>query len=51
MEAALAEAKLPMEAEGILRDFFHHTATFLINRGAGEGGAGFAGGAMFPVTE
>ncbi len=51
MEAALGEAKLPAEAEGILREFFQNTATFLINRGGREGGAGFAGGAMFPVTE
>jgi len=51
MEASLAEAKLPKEAETILRDFFHSTATFLINRARPKGGAGFAGGPMFPVTE
>ncbi|MGN6370819.1 MAG: globin domain-containing protein [Phycisphaerae bacterium] len=51
MEGALEEVKLPGEAEGILREFFHQTATFLINRNSGPGGAGFAGGAMFPVTE
>jgi len=51
MEAALEEVKLPAEAEGILREFFHGTATFLINRGETEGGAGFAGGSHFSVTE
>ncbi len=51
MDAALAEAKLPEEASTILREFFHNTATFLINRGAATGGAGFAGGASFPVRE
>jgi hemoglobin len=33
MEAALAETKLPAEAEGPLRKFFHEAATFMINRG------------------
>jgi hemoglobin len=54
MDAALDEAVLPAEAERVLRDFFHNTATFLINRGgpmAGGGGAGFAGGPQFPVRE
>ena len=51
MEASLEETKLPAEAEAILREFFHNTATFLINRGETEGGAGFAGGAHFPVME
>lgn len=32
MEAALAEAALPAEAEGLLRKFFHDSATFLVNR-------------------
>ncbi len=31
MEAALAEAKLPSEAEPALRKFFHDAATFMIN--------------------
>jgi hemoglobin len=51
MEGALEEAGLPGEAEGILREFFRNTATFLINRAPPEGGAGFAGGSRFPVTE
>jgi hemoglobin len=33
MEAALDEVKLPPEAERMLRQFFHDSATFLINRG------------------
>jgi hemoglobin len=33
MEAALAETKLDPEAERMLRQFFHDSATFLINRG------------------
>ena len=32
MEAALAEAQLPVEAEGPLRKFFHDAATFMINQ-------------------
>ena len=32
MEEALAEAKLPAEAESALRRFFHDAATFMINR-------------------
>ena len=32
MEASLAEAKLPEEAIAPLRQFFHQTATFMINR-------------------
>ena len=31
MEAALDEVKLPPEAERMLRQFFHESATFLIN--------------------
>jgi hemoglobin len=31
MEAALAETKLPAEAERMLRAFFHEAATFMIN--------------------
>lgn len=33
MNAALDEARLPADAEQLLRDFFASTATFLINRG------------------
>ena len=36
MEAALAETKLHPEAERMLRQFFHDSATFLINRGGDE---------------
>jgi hemoglobin len=32
MERALEEAQLPAHAGRVLRDFFHATATFLINR-------------------
>ncbi len=32
MERALDEAKLPGESEDLLRAFFHHMASFLINR-------------------
>jgi hemoglobin len=32
MERALSEAALPAEAAAILREFFHTTATFLMNR-------------------
>ena len=31
MEAALAETNLPAEADRMLRQFFHESATFLIN--------------------
>ena len=51
MDAALAEMKLPAEAERILREFFANTATFLINRGEQPGNAGFAGDPRFPVRE
>lgn len=34
MERALAETALPAEAEVVLRGFFEHVATFLINRGS-----------------
>jgi hemoglobin len=51
MDGALDEVKLPPEAEQVLRGFFHNTATFLINRNPGEGGAGFAGNPRFPVRE
>jgi len=33
MGSALEEAKLPAEAERVLRTFFENTASFLINRG------------------
>jgi hemoglobin len=33
MEEALAETKLPVEADRALRKFFHEAATFMINRG------------------
>ena len=33
MEASMAEAALPAEAEQVLRAFFDSTATFMINRG------------------
>ena len=33
MEQALAEANLPPEADRMLRQFFHDSATFLINNG------------------
>jgi len=32
MERALDEAKLPEESQKLLCDFFHHMATFLMNR-------------------
>lgn len=32
MEAALAETKLPAQAESMLRKFFHDSGTFLVNR-------------------
>jgi hemoglobin len=32
MEAALAETKLPAQAESMLRKFFHDSGTFLLNR-------------------
>jgi hemoglobin len=32
MDAALAEAALPKPAADALREFFHDTATFMINR-------------------
>jgi hemoglobin len=32
MTRALEEAKLPAEAEAVLREFFESTATFMINR-------------------
>ena len=53
MDAALDEAQLPQESAALLRQFFHNTATFLINRqGPIEGGgAGFAGDSRFPVRE
>jgi hemoglobin len=34
MDRALAEAQLPEDAAAVLRDFFHATATFMINRPA-----------------
>lgn len=51
MDAALAEAQLPAAADAVLRQFFHNTATFLINRNPPSGGAGFAGSPQFPVRE
>lgn len=33
MDRALAEARLPAESDQLLREFFHHTATFLMNAG------------------
>lgn len=33
MEASLEESDLPAEAQAVLRPFFDHVATFLINRG------------------
>lgn len=32
MDRAIDEAQLPADAAKVLRDFFHHMATFLINR-------------------
>ena len=32
MESALVEVEFPEQVAGVLRDFFAHTATFLINR-------------------
>ena len=34
MDRALAEAQVPEDAAAVLRDFFHSTATFMINRPA-----------------
>ena len=34
MERALEQARLPEDAAALLREFFHSTATFMINRGA-----------------
>ena len=34
MDRALEEAQLPPDAAALLREFFHGTATFMINRGA-----------------
>jgi hemoglobin len=36
MESALAQTALPTQAETILRQFFHSTATFMINSGPGH---------------
>jgi hemoglobin len=33
MDRALAEAAFPADVENVLRDFFHGTATFMMNRG------------------
>lgn len=46
MEGALADAALPKQAENILREFFHNTATFMINAGPGH-----PGDRRFPMTE
>ena len=51
MTEAVAEAGIPAEAATVLAAFFQNTATFLINSGEEEGGAGFAGNRIFPVTE
>ena len=51
MDGALEEAQLPADANRVLREFFHNTATFLINRNPDAGGAGFAGNPRFPVSE
>ena len=45
MENALGQSKLPEPAETILREFFHNTATFMINQGPP------AGDARFPMRE
>jgi hemoglobin len=34
MDRALAEAQVPEDTAAVLRDFFHSTATFMINRPA-----------------
>jgi len=34
MDRALAEARLPEDSHAVLREFFHSTATFMINRPA-----------------
>src|ERR1044071_5879830 len=34
MDRALAEAQVPEDAAAVLREFFHSTATFMINRPA-----------------
>jgi hemoglobin len=34
MDRALAEAQLPEDSQAVLREFFHSTATFMINRPA-----------------
>jgi len=36
MDNALKEAALPAEAEQVLRSFFNHMATFMINHAGGE---------------
>jgi hemoglobin len=36
MSTALEEADLPPDAAALMREFFAHMATFLINRGAGD---------------
>ena len=51
MDASLAEVALPAQADSVLREFFHNTATFLINRAPSPGHAGFAGNPHFPVRE
>ena len=35
MDRALAEAQLPVDVTSLLREFFHNTATFMINRPPG----------------
>lgn len=51
MDASLDEIRLHATAENILREFFHNTATFLINRDPGGAGPGFAESPLFPVRE
>ncbi len=53
MDESLAESALAPAANTILREFFHNTATFLINRAPPDAapGAGFAGNPHFPVRE
>lgn len=36
MDRALADAALPEDAAAVLRGFFHHMATFMINRAPGS---------------
>lgn len=51
MDAALEQSNLPEPALSLLKEFFHNTATFLINKSPPPGTAGFANNPLFPVTE